>query len=245
MIYSKDELKRLSKKKIPNHIAIVLDGNRRWAKKNSYKSLVKGHERGADVLENVVLAAEELGIKTLTVWAFSTDNWKRTSFEVNTLISLFEKYLEDNQKKMVERGVKFHVIGDLQAFPKKLQEKIKNTINATKKGKTIDLIVGLNYGGRDDIKRAFQKLIQDCLEKKIEKKDVSEKMISQYLDTKEFNDPDLIIRTSNENRLSNFMLWQAAYAELYITKDFWPDFTPKHLLEAVLEFQNRERRKGK
>lgn len=242
-IYSKEDLKGL--KKIPKHVAIMMDGNRRWAKKHAKFKLAEGHVAGAGVLQDIVRSAEELGIKVLTVWAFSTDNWKRSRLEVKTLIHLLDRYLKENRKRMIETGVKFNVIGDLSRFPKYLQEEVKSTKEQTKKGKNLELIVALNYGGRDDIKRGIQKIVHDCLDKKIEANDISEKMIGKYLDTAKWGDPDLVIRTSNEMRLSNFLLWQVAYSELYVTPTLWPDFKPKDLLEAVKDFQKREIRKGK
>lgn len=249
--FSREELSFLKKGVLPQHVAIIMDGNRRWAKKHSVlqvKNVIEGHNAGAEILENIVGSAIEIGIKVLTVWGFSTENWKRPRVEIERLIYLFELYLNKKQNHMVERNVRFNVIGNIAPFPSSLKEAISKVIEMTKEGGPekggIDLVLALNYGGRDDIKRAIEKMLLDVERGKLEKKAISEETISHYLDTASWKDPDLLIRTSNEMRVSNFLLWQLAYTEMYVTEKLWPDFTPQDLWQAVKHFQERERRIG-
>jgi undecaprenyl diphosphate synthase len=247
-IFSQQELKDVHKKPLPRHVAIIMDGNRRWAKKHSIsqiRSVIDGHWAGADVLQNILKAAQEIGIQILTVFAFSTENWQRSRHEVDALIHIFELYLKENREKMKEGGVKFNVIGNLFPFPSSLKEEVLKTIEATKEGKSIEFIVALNYGGRDDLTRAIKKIVKDCLENKLEKEKITEEIIAKYLDTANWEDPDLLIRTSNEMRVSNFLLWQLAYTEIYVTTRLWPEFTSHDLLQAVAYFQEREIRRGR
>jgi undecaprenyl diphosphate synthase len=160
------------------------------------------------------------------------------------LIHIYYHYLKENKQKMVEKGVRFDVVGDISPFPDYLQEEIRRVIEMTKNGNEIELIVALNYGGRDDIKRAVKKIVGECLKNKWDEEQISEELISRHLDTAKWQDPDLLIRTSNERRLSNFLLWQLAYSEMYFTETLWPDFTPHELMKAVLHYQERERRRG-
>lgn len=232
---------------LPRHIAIIMDGNRRWAKRHFLKNRnpLGGHWVGADVLTTLVEAASDLGIKILTVYAFSTENWERSTLEVNTLLEILENSLNKQRPKMIQQGVRFHVIGDITPFPLSLKKSIQMSLCETEKGNQIDFVVALNYGGRDEIRRGIQKMIQEVVEGKLSKESITEETISHYLDTAPFGDPDLLIRTSGEERISNFLLWQLAYTELYVTETLWPDFTPRDLLKAVLDFQKRQRRRGK
>lgn len=241
--YSSEELESVKGANIPRHVAIMMDGNRRWAKLRGLPNIV-GHWQGADSLTKIVKAASELGIEVLTVWALSTENWSRPADEIDGLMHLFKVYLQKQKHKMVEEGVKFDTIGDLSRLPQSVREELEETKKATRGGKKIDLVLAINYGGRDDIRRATQAIVTDCLEGKLLKENLSEAVISGYLDTAKWRDPDLIIRTSGELRLSNFLLWQLSYAEIYITDVLWPDFNEKELLKAVLTYQQRERRLG-
>lgn len=238
--FSKDEIATLSKGPIPRHVAIIMDGNRRWAKKHLIAALT-GHWEGAKVLINTILAAKELGVSVLTVFGFSTENWKRTKKEVDLLIHIYEKTLQDNRKMMVDEGIRFSTIGDLEPFPHSLKEEIAKTKDATNSGKSIDFVAALNYGGRDELKRAMQKIINE----QISASDITEEVITSRLDTGLFVDPDLLIRTSGEMRLSNFLLWQLAYTEIVVTDVLWPDFSPRDLLQHLRTFQQRERREGR
>lgn len=229
--------------RIPRHVAIAMDGNRRWAKRRFLPAML-GHWRGADAISKIVKGSIDLGIEVLTLYAFSTENWNRTEKEVNELMKVFSHYLKKNLAMMLENGVRLNCIGDLSKLPQDLQKQIEETKLATSKGEKIDLVLAINYGGRDEIRRAFKGLLEDFEKGLLKKEDISEDLISRYLDTARWKDPDLFIRTSGEQRLSNFLLWQFSYTEVYITNTLWPDFNEKHLLQAVLEYQYRERRLG-
>lgn len=243
-IYSESEISRVRGLPLPEHIAIIMDGNRRWAKKQGLPP-VSGHWRGAEVLSHVIRAAGELGIKMLTVYAFSTENWRRSPLEIKALMRIFKAHLVRQRPVMRAEGVRLNVIGDVSKFPEDVQKALQETVEATKEGEKLDLIVALNYGGRDEMRRAIQHIIEDCTNQKIKKDELSEEVIASYLDTAKWKDPDLLIRPSGESRLSNFLLWQIAYSEVLLTKTYWPDFSEKDLLDAVLEYQKRELRLGK
>lgn len=243
-IYSEQELSALNPLAVPKHIAIIMDGNRRWAKRQKLPAIA-GHWRGAETLSRVVRAAGALGVEVLTVYAFSTENWKRPPIEVNALLRLFKAHLLRQTPIMQKEGVRLQVIGDVSRFPKDLQKTLRNSMEATKGGTKLDLVVALNYGGRDEIKRAVQEIAQDCMEKKVKPGEISEELIERYLDTAGRPDPDLLIRPSGENRVSNFLLWQISYSEVHVTKTLWPDFSERDLLDAILNYQTRELRLGK
>lgn len=242
-IYSTKELSALNKNRIPEHVAIIMDGNRRWAKRFIF-SPEKGHRQGAEVLTNIVDSSLELGIKTLTVYAFSTENWQRSKTEVTVLMKILKDYLIKQREPMIRDGVRLKTIGDLSRFSSDVKQVVKETAEATAHGKNIDLVLALNYGSRDEICRAFRSIVEDYDKKKIKKEEIDEKLVSSYLDTASWKDPDLLIRTSGELRISNFLLWQISYTEIFTTAILWPDFTPKHFLEAIIDFQQRERRLG-
>lgn len=228
---------------IPDHIAIVMDGNRRWAKQRGYPPIY-GHWKGAEVLTDVFRFASKLGIKVLTVYAFSTENWSRSQGEIDQLMRLISFYLRKKRKSMIEESVRLETIGDLSRLPEFVQEQVNRVIEDTATGSKIKLVLALNYGSRDEIKRAVKKIADDLESKNIVKEQISEELISAYLDTASLVDPSLFIRTSGEQRLSNFLLWQMSYTEVYLTKILWPDFKPQDFLDAILEFQRRERRLG-
>jgi len=243
VLLTSSEISLTKATKVPHHIAIAMDGNRRWASRRFMPALV-GHWKGADAITKVVRAASDLGVKVLTLYAFSTENWNRSESEVNELMKVFTHYLKKNLSFMLEEGVRLDSIGDLSKLPQDVQDIFFQTKMATKDGKKIDLVLAVNYGGRDDIRRATLAIVGDFEKGLLKKEDISEDLISSYLDTAKWKDPDLFIRTSGEQRLSNFLLWQFSYTEVYITKTLWPDFNEKHLLQAVLEYQQRERRLG-
>lgn len=228
---------------VPKHIAIIMDGNRRWARKHSLKPRM-GHWKGADVIDTIVSFCSKIGVKVLTVYAFSTENWNRSDEEVNTLIRLFEMYLSAKANKMIEENIRLETIGDLSKFPSSLLKIIRETKEKTHFCDKITLVLALNYGSRDEITRAIKKIIVDIEDEKISKEDLTENLVSGYLDSSEIIDPDLLIRTGGESRLSNFMLWQLSYTEVYITPTQWPDFTEKDLVMAIKTYQNRDRRFG-
>ncbi len=256
--FSDEEVALVRGEAIPRHVAIIMDGNRRWARKKIEqdnpaskgqsivikKEITVGHYSGAANVLDIVRASQELGIEILTLFAFSTENWKRSSFEVDSLLKIFESFLRDNQKKMVDEGVRFHAIGELGPFPLSLKNRIEEVEERTMQGKSIDLVVAFNYGGRDELCRAFKKMYCDVSFGFLDPDIISPETIGSYLDTAPWRDPDLLIRTSGEMRISNFLLWQLAYSEIYVTNVLWPDFTANDLFKAVREFQLRERRVG-
>ncbi len=237
------QLARLDYSRMPQHIAIIPDGNRRWAKKR-LSSIQEGHREGADTLMEIVKAAQELHIKGITFYSFSTENWNRPPEEVIALMALFTSYLIEQREEMVQSGIKVETIGDLSALPSFLCETIQETKIATQECNKINLILALNYGSRDEICRAFRAMLNDYDLDSLSKEEINEATISRYLDTHKWKDPDLLIRTSGELRVSNFLLWQISYAEIHVAPVLWPDFTPQHLIEAIVDFQGRQRRWG-
>lgn len=242
-IYSPADIALLDPKRIPQHIAIIMDGNRRWAKQRGLP-LAMGHWEGAEVLTEIVRAASELGVKSLTVYAFSTENWLRPDEEIEGLMNLFQLYLLRKREMMVREGISLNAIGDLNRLPKSVRDTYLETRKATENCRKINLILAMNYGSRDEIRRAVIKILTEHERTKFDPESLTEHSIAQYLDTSAWGDPDLLIRTSGELRVSNFLLWQISYAEIFITDVLWPEFTPKELLEAVLSYQGRRRRLG-
>ena len=228
--------------RVPNHIAIILDGNGRWAKKRGMPRSF-GHVKGCENLEDICEVAKELGVKYLTVYAFSTENWKRSKEEVDGLMKLFRNYLKKCIKISQKNNMRVKVIGDITAFDSDIQESIKKLEDFSKDFTDLHFQIALNYGSRDEITRAVNRMLEDQKAGKLETP-VSEDTISDYLDTAGLPDPDLMIRTSGEQRLSNYLLWQLAYAEFYFTDTLWPDFNKKELEKAVEFYQTRDRRFG-
>lgn len=220
----------------PSHIAIIMDGNGRWAKEKGLKRTA-GHEMGAKVVREITSHANSIGIKYLTLYAFSTENWSRPKLEVEFLMKLLERYLKKELTVYLENSIKFKAIGDLSKFSRSLQKIIKDTEEKTKKCTGLVQVLALNYGSRDEITRAVKKLN----EKKLE---VSEENINSCLDTAGFPDVDMLIRTSGEIRLSNYLLWQNAYSEMFFTNTYWPEFSKNELDDMISDFRNRERRFG-
>jgi len=243
IIYSEKDLALIDLTFIPQHIAIVMDGNRRWAK-TRMRSIKAGYCQGAKQLDVVVRAATELGVKALTLYSFSTENWKRREEEVNILMDLMKLYLSTKRDDLLREGVCLHTIGDLSRFPDSLKQQFEEAVQATQNGKRIDLILALNYGGRDEMRRAFLKMFQATQKGELEWKKITEQTISSYLDTAQWSDPELVIRSSGEWRVSNFLMWQTAYSEVVVLNTLWPDFSPQDLLQAIIEYQRRQRRFG-
>lgn len=229
------------KSSVPKHVAIIPDGNRRWAVKRGLNPIL-GHHWGAEAVIDVVVAAKDLGIKYITFYAFSTENWKRSKEEVDAWMQLFALMLNREEQRLMDEGVKVWTIGDDTPLPDFVKETVAHSKKVTENNTTIHLILAVNYGARDEIKRAITKLLELQKEGKIEELD--EKLIASQLDTSAFPDPELIIRTSGEKRLSNFLLWQASYSEYQAPDILWPDFRPSHLQEAITEYQQRQRRLG-
>ena len=239
VIFTKEELKDIVLDEVPKHIAIIMDGNRRWARLKN-KPAIYGHYRGAQAFDRLITAAVELGVRVVTSFSFSTENWGRNSNEVSGLMRLLDYYLASKTQKMVEKGVKFHTIGDLSPLPDQLKNRIKESKRITNQGTKLDLVLAINYGARDDIRRAAVEAMRHCGQGELTEAD-----IGRHLYTAPWPDPELFIRTSGEERLSNFLLWQLSYAELYFTDVLWPEFTPKELLKAIQAYQDRARRWGK
>ncbi|MEK7528128.1 MAG: polyprenyl diphosphate synthase [Patescibacteria group bacterium] len=233
--------RKINPLKLPRHIAIIMDGNRRWAKQKGLPD-GKGHEAGAENLQKIVEYCRDIGIKHLTVYALSTENWrKRAPMEVKGLFQLLIKIVREKAEQYRKSGIKFFVLGNFQAFPFKVKEAIKKIIKLAVIEEKLQFNMALNYSGRDEIITAIKKMIKD----KIPAEKIDEKLVSDYLYTKDQPDPDLIIRPGGELRLSNFLLWQMSYAELYFTDILWPDFGPKELEKVLIWYQQRERRMGR
>lgn len=229
--------------KIPNHVAIILDGNGRWAKSKGMPRNY-GHTVGAKNVETVCRAADELGIKYLTLYAFSTENWNRPQNEVNALMKLLEGYLKTCIKTADKNNMRVRVIGEITRLSNAFQQRIHELETASASNNGLNLTIAINYGSRDEILRAVRHMVEDAREGKLETKDIDENVFSSYLDTRELPDPDLLIRTSGEQRLSNYLLWQLAYSEFYFTDVPWPDFHKKELELAIEAYNKRDRRFG-
>lgn len=228
---------------VPHHVAIIMDGNRRWAQKH-HLPIASGHKKGVETLMNILEAAAEVGVKVLTVYAFSTENWSRPRAEIKILMHLFKLYLASKREALFKSGVRIDSIGDLTPFSKEVKKELFLAKEKTKDCNKIALVLALNYGGRDDLRRAFLKMATALEEGVIQKEDCTEDLISSYLDTAPYGDPDLVIRSGGEVRLSNFLLWQVSYAEVFLTETLWPDFGREDFLEALTTFQKRSRRLG-
>jgi undecaprenyl diphosphate synthase len=230
--------------KIPQHIAIIMDGNGRWAKKKGLPRIA-GHKEGVSSLKVVLKACAEIGVNFLTVYAFSTENWGRPKEEVDFLMLLFSQTIDRQIKELMEAEVRLCFLGRLHEFSPKLQQKMKEAMDKTKENKRITLNVMVNYGGRAEIVDAVNEIIREQQGEAGRSREITEEGISKRLYTKNIPDPDLLIRTASEMRVSNFLLWQIAYAEIYVTADLWPDFRKEQLVEAIKAYQKRERRFGK
>jgi undecaprenyl diphosphate synthase len=228
--------------KLPTHVAIIMDGNGRWAKQKKLKR-VEGHRIGMESVREIVTTTCELGIPYLTLYAFSKENWARPRDEVKTLMALLSVYLEQELPLMLDKGIRLSIIGEIADFPKRLQNRIADVIQETAHGKRLHLNLALSYSGRREIVHAVKAIVEDV--KKGAIKRIDEDLFARYLYANDTPDPDLLIRTSGEMRLSNFLLWQVAYTEIYVTETLWPDFRKKAYLKALREFTQRERRFGK
>ena len=228
---------------IPAHVALILDGNGRWAKKRGLPRQM-GHKTGCETVEQIVEDAARLGIQYLTVYGFSTENWKRPEEEVGALMQLFRFYTKRLLKIAVENNIRVKMIGERSRFAADIVEGINRLEESTKDNTGLTFIIAVNYGSRDEITRAVKKIMADVKEGKLEEGQMTEAVFASYLDTKDIPDPDLLIRTSGELRLSNYLLWQLAYSELYVTDCLWPDFNREELLEAIRQYNKRERRFG-
>ena len=236
--------KHLDKERIPKHIAIIMDGNGRWAKKHG-KERIFGHKHGVKSVKKIVEISAELGVEFLTLYAFSTENWKRPKYEVDALMSILVNALHSEIDLLNNNNIVLGTIGDTGSLPKDVQNELNEAINATSKNTGLKLIIALSYSSRWEIIRAVKDIAKDVTENNIVIDDINDDLFKEYLCTANIPDPELIIRTSGEKRISNFLLWQISYAEFYFTEKLWPDFGKDELINAIFEFQNRERRFGK
>ena len=237
-------LDKIKNKKSPSHIAIIMDGNGRWA---THRGLdrSRGHQEGVVAVRRVVEAAIHADVNFLTIYAFSTENWNRPDEEVDALMELMVHAILKETPDLIKQGVRLLTIGDYERLPDRTKNALKESLDQTKDGANITLVLALSYSSKWEISHAIKNIIDDVQNNKLLCRDVSEELISDYLSTKGIPDPDLLIRTGGEQRISNFLLWQLAYAELYFTDTYWPDFNDEHLYKAIYDFQKRERRFGK
>jgi len=235
---------QIIKEKLPNHVAIIMDGNGRWAKQKGLIRVI-GHENGTKAVRQAVEASAEIGIKNLTLYAFSTENWKRPKLEVQTLMKLLVKSLKKEIKTLQDNNIRLSAIGSLHDLPEKAQQELLDVIEKTKNNTNMTLTLALSYGSREEIVNVIKELSVKVKNNIISPESIDESIINKHLYTQNLPDVDLLIRTSGEQRISNFLLWQIAYAELYFTDILWPDFEKENLYEALINYQNRERRFGK
>jgi undecaprenyl diphosphate synthase len=235
---------RVTRENLPRHLAIIMDGNGRWAKERNL-SRIEGHRAGAESVRVIVRSCRKIGIPVLTLYAFSKENWQRPSREVQALWQLLSKYLKSELGEMLENSIRLNAIGDIQELPKSVHRLLVETMEKTGANRDMILNLALSYSGRSEIVRAAQKLAARCMAKELQPAEIDEVIFSHNLYTANMPDPDLLIRTSGEQRISNFLLWQMAYTELYVSPVYWPDFREPELMEALADYQRRERRFGK
>ena len=235
---------QIDRSRVPEHIAIIMDGNGRWAKKRGMLRIF-GHESGAKAVREAIEAAGQTGVKYLTLYAFSTENWNRPKEEVNKLMNLLVSTLNKEFKRLHENDIRLNAIGNIDELPTKAQQQLTDVIEKTKDNTSLTLTLALSYGSRDELVQSVKKIATKVKNNIISAKTIDESIINEHLYTHNLPDVDLLIRTSGEQRISNFLLWQIAYAELYFTDVLWPDFRKEHLYEALLNYQKRERRFGK
>ncbi|MBM3253068.1 MAG: isoprenyl transferase [Candidatus Omnitrophica bacterium] len=233
----------LDKNNIPKHIAIIMDGNGRWAKKQGLPR-IRGHRAGIERVKEIVKACIGLNIRILTLYAFSVENWKRPRIEINMLMRLLEEFLRKETDNLIKNDIRLRIIGRINELPERISQKLKEIELTTQDNKTLMLNLALNYGGRFEIVDAVKTIIDEVLKNKLKPEEIDEGVFEGYLYTSGIPDPDLLIRTSGEIRISNFLLWQISYSEIYITKKYWPDFKKRDLEKAIYEYQKRERRFG-
>ena len=236
--------KELDTDNIPNHIAIIMDGNGRWAKEKGLPRIA-GHKEGINSVRDITRICGEIGVNYLTLYTFSTENWNRPKKEVNALMSLLLNTIKKEVRELNKNNVRFSTIGDLSFLPKNTENGLKDGMALTKNNTGLNLVLALNYGSRQEIIDSVINISKKVKSGEVDSNDIDETLFSSYLYTKNYPDPDLLIRTSGELRISNFLLWQCAYTEMYLTNTYWPSFREDELFKAILDFQNRERRYGK
>ncbi len=235
---------KINTEKTPKHVAVIMDGNGRWAKKKGM-ARVFGHKNGVKAVRETIEAAAEINIEVLTLYAFSTENWNRPKKEIDVLMSLLVSSLKDELKRLQKNNIKLECIGNIENLPKKARTELLEVVEKTKNNTHLTLILALSYGSREEIVNTIKKISKKVVNKELLIEEIDEKIINNHLYTFTLPDVDFLIRTSGEKRISNFLLWQIAYAELYFTNTLWPDFRKEHFFEAILDYQNRERRFGK
>lgn len=239
-----DWKKKIDETRLPKHIAVIMDGNGRWAKEKG-QPRVFGHRNGVKSVREVTEAAAEIGVKYLTLYAFSTENWSRPKLEVSALMRLLVETVYQETNTLMENNIRLQAIGEIDKLPKATYEALAEAIDNTKNNTRMTLVLALNYSGRWDITQATQRMAADVRKGLLHENEINAEQISQYLSTKDIPDPEFLIRTSGESRISNFLLWELAYAELYFSSVYWPDFRKNNFYEAIVDFQQRERRFGK
>lgn len=238
------DITELDSGNIPTHVAIIMDGNGRWAQNRNLPRPI-GHKHGVESVQNIVRTAAKLGVKILTLYAFSTENWNRPPLEVKALMGLLKTFLQNELETITTNNVSLRCLGQIDRLPKEVRQVLDNAIAQTADNNGLILNLALSYGGRDEIARAVRKIALDCQQGLIKAEEIDVELISAHLDTAGQPDPDLLIRTGGESRLSNFLLWQLSYAEIYITDTLWPDFRDKDFISALIDYQSRQRRFGK
>lgn len=239
-----DILEKIDKDSLPKHVAIIMDGNGRWAKSRGEERTF-GHKSGVTSVRNAISACDKVGIEYLTLYTFSTENWNRPSDEVNTLMSLLSETLLEEAEELFSKGIRLHVIGEIEKLPYLVKEQLLNVVDLTKNNTKSNLVLALSYGSQREILNAVKEIAQEVKEGKISTDDINETLFENHLYTKDLPPVDLLIRTSGEVRISNFLLWQIAYAELQFLDIFWPDFQEDHFYQCIINYQNKERRFGK
>ena len=230
--------------KLPRHVAVIMDGNGRWAKKR-FLNRIKGHEKGAETVRTIVRTCRELDISILTLYAFSTENWQRSKSEIAALMSLLERFLDSERQELMENNIRLNAIGQIERLPDSTRSILKKIMDLTQNNDSMTLNLALSYGGRDEILNMVRRIADKVKSGKLEPEAITSEHIVEHLYTGQMPDPDILIRTSGEMRVSNFMLWQIAYSEIFITPTLWPDFTKEEFLKILFNFQNRERRFGR
>ncbi|MCH8268131.1 MAG: isoprenyl transferase [Acidobacteria bacterium] len=238
-----DLLAQIDISKIPRHVAVIMDGNGRWARRR-HLPRIAGHRAGAQAVHNTVEICSQLGMRVLTLYAFSAENWKRPQREINLLMDLLREYLRRELGEIHKNNIRLQILGRYEQLPQKVRQDLEDGLRLTAKNTGMVLNVALNYGARAELVDAFNAILKGMLDGGVREPEVTEEIIAEHLSTRGLPDPDLLIRTSGEMRVSNFLLWQIAYAEIWVTETCWPDFTRRHLLQAVIDFQKRERRYG-
>ena len=234
----------LDKNRIPKHVAVIMDGNGRWAQQKG-EMRIFGHTNGVNSVREALTAAGEIGVEYLTLYAFSTENWNRPKEEIAALMDLLVQSIYNEVDELNKNGVRLRTIGDVDILPSSCQSALKDAIERTKNNNSVTLILALSYSSRWEISKAVQKMANQVIKGKLNPDAINEELISSYLSTADYPDPELLIRTSGENRVSNFLMWQMAYTELYFTETLWPDFKKEHFYKAIQDYQSRERRFGK